>query len=50
MPRNKDESPKITIIYDDKQNASVCTSIRLKDGVTKKEAIEKSIEFLKERL
>ena len=50
LGRPKDTSIKIRVAIDNKQNSSINFSIRLKDGVTKKEAIEKSIEFLKERL
>jgi len=50
LGRKKDNSPKLTIIYDDRQNASVCKSIRLKEGVTKEEAIKESVKFLKEKL
>ena len=46
----KDNSVKVRICILKKQNSSINFSVRLKDGVTKKEAIEKSIEFLKERL
>ena len=46
----KDNSVKVRICILNKQNSSINFSIRLKDGVTKKEAIEKSVEFLKEIL
>lgn len=50
LGRPKDTSIKIRVAIDNKQNASINFSIRLKDGLTKKEAIEKSVEFLKEKL
>ncbi len=50
MPRNKDESPKITIIYDDKQGASKCYSIRLKEPITKEDVIKESVKFLKDTI
>lgn len=48
--RKKDNSVKIRIAIDNKQNSSINFSIRLKDGLTKQEAIEKSVEFLKSKL
>jgi hypothetical protein len=50
MPREKDTSAKVTIIYDDEQGVSKCTSIRLKDEITKDQAIQKAVEFLKKTL
>lgn len=50
LGRPKDNTIKIRVAIDNKQNSSINFSIRLKDGVTKKEAIEKSIEFLKDKL
>lgn len=46
----KDNSVKVRICILNKQNSSINFSIRLKEGVTKEEAIKESVKFLKEKL
>ncbi|CAB4136485.1 hypothetical protein UFOVP584_25 [uncultured Caudovirales phage] len=50
MGRKEDKTIKVKVCILNKQNASINFSVRLKDGLTKKEAIEKSVEFLKSKL
>ena len=46
----KDNSVKVRICILNKQNSSINYSIRLKEGVTKEEAIKESVKFLKDKL
>ena len=46
----KDKSVKVRICILNKQNSSINFSIRLKEGVTKEEAIKESVKFLKSKL
>jgi len=46
----KDNSVKVRICILNKQNSSINFSIRLKEGVTKEEAIKESVKFLKSKL
>lgn len=46
----KDNSVKVRICILNKQKSSINFSIRLKEGVTKEEAIKESVKFLKEKL
>lgn len=50
MPPKKDNSIQIKVCILNKQNSSINFSIRLKEGVTKEEAIKESVKFLKKTL
>jgi len=50
LGRPKDTTIKVRVAIDNKQNSSINFSIRLKEGVTKEEAIKESVKFLKEKL
>ena len=50
MPPKKDKTILIKVCILNKQNSSINFSIRVKDGVTEKDAIEESVKFLKDKL
>jgi len=50
MPPKKDKSIQIKVCILNKKNSSMNFSIRLKEGVTKEEAIKESVKFLKSKL